>query len=38
VDLARATRSLGFTTGLVAQAGRKLLSYSATVALKDFAP
>ena len=36
VDLARATRSLGFTTGLVTQAGKKLLSYSALVALKDW--
>jgi uncharacterized protein (TIGR00369 family) len=36
VDLARTTRSLGFTTGLVTQAGRTLLSYSATVALKDW--
>jgi acyl-coenzyme A thioesterase PaaI-like protein len=36
VDLARATRSLGFTTGIVSQGGRNLLSYSATVALKDW--
>jgi acyl-coenzyme A thioesterase PaaI-like protein len=36
VDLARATRSLGFTTGIVTQAGKKLLSYSAAVALKDW--
>jgi uncharacterized protein (TIGR00369 family) len=36
VDLARATRSLGFTTGLVTQAGKKLLSYSALVALKEW--
>jgi uncharacterized protein (TIGR00369 family) len=36
VDLARATRSLGFTSGVVSQAGRSLLTYSATVALKDW--
>ncbi len=38
VGLARATRSLGFTTGLVTQAGKNLLSYSAAVALEDWAP
>jgi acyl-coenzyme A thioesterase PaaI-like protein len=36
VDLARVSRSLAFTTGVVTQAGKKLLSYSATVALKDW--
>jgi acyl-coenzyme A thioesterase PaaI-like protein len=36
VDLARVTRSLAFTTGVVTQAGKKLLSYSATVALKNW--
>lgn len=35
VDLARATRSIGFTGGVVTQAGKRLLSYSAAVALKD---
>ncbi|HJQ60716.1 MAG TPA: hotdog domain-containing protein, partial [Vineibacter sp.] len=36
VDLARTTRSLAFTTGAVTQSGKTLLTYSASVALKEW--